>query len=92
MEMIPCDIVTPTNAKKDFYNLLKKVNESHKPVVINGNKSDNSAVIISKGDWDSIQETLYLESKGVMNKVREREQDDSGFTNIDDIDSDNLGD
>lgn len=92
MKMIQDDIVTPTSARKDFYNLLKQVNESHKPVVINGNKSDNSAVIISKDDWDSIQETLYLESTGVMNKVREREQDDSGFTNIDDIDWDKLDD
>ncbi|MGN4158064.1 prevent-host-death protein, partial [Staphylococcus auricularis] len=31
-----------------------------------------------------------LESTGIMDKVREREKDDSGYTNIDDLDWDNL--
>lgn len=38
----------------------------------------------------SIEETEYLESTGTMDKVREREQDNSGFTNVDDIDWDKL--
>ncbi|PTK89536.1 type II toxin-antitoxin system Phd/YefM family antitoxin [Staphylococcus gallinarum] len=92
MRTIKEDIVSPTGVRKDIYNLIKQVNENHKPVVINGKSEDNSAVLVSKEDWDSIQETLYLESTGVMNKVREREQDNSGFTNADDIDWDNLDD
>lgn len=68
------------------------MNENHRAVVINGKSEDNSAVIVSKEGWYSIQETLYLESTGVMNKVREREQDNSEFTNADDIDWDNLDD
>lgn len=50
----------------------------------------NNAVIIGLEDWKSIQETIYLESTGTMDKVREREKDNSGTTNIDDIDWDNL--
>lgn len=38
----------------------------------------------------SIKETEYLESTRTMNKVREREQDKSGYTNVDDIDWDKL--
>ncbi len=38
----------------------------------------------------SIEETEYLESTGTMDKVREREQDNSGFTNVDDIYRDKL--
>ncbi|MDK9861545.1 prevent-host-death protein, partial [Staphylococcus equorum] len=53
-------------------------------------KSENNAVIISQKDWDSIQETLYLETTGTMDKVREREKDNSGYTNVDDLDWDNL--
>jgi antitoxin YefM len=84
------NIKTPTNAKKEFYELLKQVNDSHEPVIINSSKSENNAVIISQKDWDSIQETLYLETTGTMDKVREREKDNSGYTNVDDLDWDNL--
>jgi PHD/YefM family antitoxin component YafN of YafNO toxin-antitoxin module len=36
------------------------------------------------------KETLLLEQTGVLDKVRKREQDDSGFTNIDEIDLDKF--
>ncbi|ERS92437.1 type II toxin-antitoxin system Phd/YefM family antitoxin [Staphylococcus simulans] len=84
------NIKTPTNARKEFYELLKHVNVNHEPVIISGSKSENNAVIVSQKDWDSIQETLYLESVGVMDKVREREKDNSSYTNIDDLDWGNL--
>lgn len=84
------NIKTPTNARKEFYELLKQVNDSHEPVIISGSKSENNAVIIGQKDWNSIQETLYLESTGTMDKVREREKDNSGYTNIDDLDWDSL--
>ncbi|UXV38748.1 type II toxin-antitoxin system Phd/YefM family antitoxin [Staphylococcus simulans] len=84
------NIKTPTNARKEFYELLKHVNVNHEPVIISGSKSENNAVIVSQKDWDSIQETLYLESVGVMDKVREREKDSSSYTNIDDLDWSNL--
>lgn len=83
-------IKTPTNARKEFYELLKQVNDSREPVIISSSKSENNAVIISQKDWDSIQETLYLETTGTMDKVREREKDNSGYTNVADLDWDNL--
>lgn len=83
-------ILSPTDAHKEFYNILKQVNEDHQPVIINGLKKENNAVIISQEDWNSIQETLLLEQTGVMDKVREREEDDSSFTDVDDIDWDKL--
>ena len=83
-------IINPTDARKNFYQVLKDVNENHQPVVVSGSKTDSDAVIISLEDWDSIQETLILEQTGVMEKVRSREKDESGFTNVDDIDWDNL--
>ncbi|MDG0823760.1 type II toxin-antitoxin system Phd/YefM family antitoxin [Staphylococcus equorum] len=84
------DIKTPTNARKEFYELLKQVNDSHEPVIISSSKSENNAIIISQKDWDSIQETLYLGTTGTMDKVREREKDNSGYTNVDHLDWDNL--
>lgn len=82
--------VTPTNARKDFFNLLKKVNEDHQEIEIISDKTGNDAVLLSLSDWRSIQETLFLEQTGTMDLVRRRELDDSGTTNVDDIDWDNL--
>lgn len=82
--------VTPTNARKDFFNLLKKVNEDHQEIEIISDKTGNDAVLLSLSDWRSIQETLFLEQTGTMDLVRRRELDDSGTTNVDDVDWDNL--
>ena len=38
--------------------VMDDVAEHHKPVVISGKRSN--AVLVSKEDWDAIQETLYL--------------------------------
>ncbi|EHJ08171.1 type II toxin-antitoxin system Phd/YefM family antitoxin [Staphylococcus simiae] len=84
------NITTPTDAWKDFYQLLKDVNNNHEPVFINGKNKKNNAVIVSQEDWNSIQETMYLEVTGTMDKVREREKDNSGTSNIDDIDWNQL--
>lgn len=83
------NVYTPTNARKNLYNLLKQVNNDHVPITISSSKNED-AVLISKADWDAIQETMYLENAGVGKVVREREKDDSGFTDIDDIDWDKL--
>ena len=84
------NIITPTNSRKNLYNLIKKVNLDHTPVTISSSKKEEDAVLISKSDWDAIQETMYLENNGVGDVVRQREKDDSGFTDIDEIDWDKL--
>lgn len=76
--------------REKILSITKNVNNNHEPIYISGNNAENNAVIIGLEDWKSIQETIYLESTGTMDKVREREKDNSGTTNIDDIDWDNL--
>ncbi|MDT1958969.1 prevent-host-death protein [Carnobacterium divergens] len=83
-------VLNPSNARKNFYQLLKDVNENHTEIEIVSDKEENNAVLISRKDWDSIKETLMLEQTGTLDKVRQREQDSTGFTNMDDIDWDNL--
>lgn len=83
---------TPTSARKNLYSIIKNVNEQRKPVMIDaadGNE-EKSAVVIGKQDWESIEETLYLVQTGTMEKVQQREKDGSGFTDLDDIDWDEL--
>jgi len=81
---------TPTNARKNFFGIVKEVSTEHKPVTIQHKDEDLDVVIVNKHDWDAIQETLYLVSTGTLNEVKKREQDNSGWTNIDEIDWDKL--
>lgn len=45
-------------AQNNLQQLINEVAESHKPIVITGERSN--AVLINEDDWSSIQETLYL--------------------------------
>ena len=57
-------------ARKNLYQLIKDVEESHDPIVITGR--DSSAVLISEGDWNAIRETLFLSSiPGSPESIRE---------------------
>ncbi|GEK88591.1 prevent-host-death family protein [Alkalibacterium putridalgicola] len=87
---MPETTLNPTSARKQFYQLLKEVNENHSEIQIISSTNENNAVLISLDDWKAIQETLYLEQTGTLDKVRSREKDESGFTEVDAIDWDNL--
>ena len=52
--------INVTNARKDLYNLVQRVNLTHEPVEITG--KDSNAILIGEEDWRSIKETLYLSS------------------------------
>ena len=82
-------IVNPSQARKIFYQLLKDVNKTNEPVYISGKNDDSEAVIVSKKDWDAIQETLYLQSYGVTDIIHQREQENE-FVALEDIDCDTL--
>ena len=82
--------LSPSNARKNFYQLLKDVNANPSQVEIVSDRTGNNAVLISLSDWHSIQETLFLEQVGVMDKVRERENDDTGFSAVSELDWDSL--
>lgn len=51
---------TATEARKQLYGLVDRVQESHEPVWIAGKRG--TAVLISEDDWRAVQETLYLVS------------------------------
>lgn len=53
------DAILPIDkAQNNLQQLIDEVVESHRPIIITGEKS--SAVLLSEEDWSSIQETLYL--------------------------------
>jgi len=47
-------------ARDTLYKLIDEVSEHHSPVLIAGKR--NNVVLVSKEDWDAIQETIYLNS------------------------------
>lgn len=51
---------TATEARKQLYSLVDRVQESHEPVWITGKRGN--AVLVSEDDWRAVQETLFLVS------------------------------
>ncbi|WP_261809823.1 type II toxin-antitoxin system Phd/YefM family antitoxin [Levilactobacillus humaensis] len=87
------DTYTPAKARKNLYRLLRDVNRQKGPITIQSANEDKTeaVVLVSKSDWDSIQETIHLGNFGVMDKVREREaKEDHGYADADHIDWDSL--
>ena len=60
------DSLSVQEAIDNLYQLIDEVSEHHKPVAISSKR--NGAVLVSKEDWEAIQETLYLTSIPGMTK------------------------
>lgn len=62
--------ITATEARANLYRLIDEAASSHQPLLITGKR--NKAVLVSKEDWEAIQETLYLLSiPGMRESIRE---------------------
>ncbi len=69
------EIVSASKARANLFSLVEDVNKDHLPRMITSKKGD--AVLLSKEDWESLQETLYLQSiPGLVESIREAEQAD----------------
>jgi len=61
--------ISISNIRKNIYNIIKNISNSHKPLLITG--KNGNAVLISEEDWNSVQETLYLLSiPGMRNDIK----------------------
>ena len=55
------------NHLKDY---MKKVNDEFEPLTVVNKKPDEDIVVLSKSEWDSIQETLRIaQNKELSDKV-----------------------
>ncbi len=69
------EIVNASTARANLFGLVEQVNQDHLPRVITSKRGD--AVLLSKEDWDSLQETLYLQSiSGLVESVKQAELED----------------
>ncbi|MGK7938371.1 MAG: type II toxin-antitoxin system Phd/YefM family antitoxin [Xenococcaceae cyanobacterium] len=70
------DIHNASQARANLFKLLEQVNQESKPCIITSRKGDG--VLISKDDWESLQETLYLQSiPGLVESIKQAEADDN---------------
>jgi prevent-host-death family protein len=66
------EIVSASEARANLFRLVEQVNKDHLPRIITSRKGD--AVLLSKEDWESLQETIYLQSTpGLVESIRETE-------------------
>ena len=69
------EILSASEARANLFGLVEQVNNDHLPREITSRKGN--AVLLSKEDWDSLQETLYLQSiPGFGQSVKAAEQAD----------------
>lgn len=86
------EILSASEARANLFGLLEQVNKDHLPRHITSRKGN--AVLLSKEDWDSLLETLYLQSiPGLVQSVRVAEKADDWVSeeeflrNLDDMDN-----
>ena len=80
------DFLSVRQARDNLYKLVDEVAEHHNPVLIAGKR--NNVVLVSKEDWDAIQETLYLNSiPGMVESIQQAAQEpNEECINIEDLD------
>lgn len=68
-------VITPTNLRKDIYNVLKNIVKNNKPieVTISSDKGFNDGVIVmDKKEYNKLKELEFLERTGTLKTVLER--------------------
>ena len=71
------NVVTPTQGRKEFFKLIKKVNDDKQPIMLKPTKDgEKGAVVVGEDDWKAIQKTLFLINQGVDKQIKERENDE----------------
>lgn len=85
------EILSASEARANLFSLVEQVNQDHTPRVITSRKGD--AILLSREDWESIQETLYLQSiPGLVESITEAEctndwvSEDEFLQALDDVD------
>ena len=64
------EAVVYSTFRNHFKDYMKKVNDEFEPLTVVSKNPDEDIVVISKSEWDSLQETLRLaQNKELSDKV-----------------------
>lgn len=69
------DVITPTNFRRNLYNIIKNIIKRNKPIeiTINSDKGFNDGVVVmDKKEYDKLKELEFLEKSGTLDTVLER--------------------
>jgi len=62
-------------AREQLYELINEVTQQHQLIYISSD-DNNDVVLLSKKDWEAIQETLYLNQiPGMVESIQEASQE-----------------
>ena len=65
------DAVNYSNFRKNLKSYFKQVNDYNEPLIVTNKDPEDNVVVMSKAEYDSLVETLEIESnKYLMNKIR----------------------
>lgn len=69
------EAVAYSNFRQNLRKYMKQVNEDAEALIVTTKDVDNTVVVLSKREYDSIQETLrVLSNNYVMDKIRRGDQ------------------
>ncbi|MRI80506.1 type II toxin-antitoxin system prevent-host-death family antitoxin [Aerococcaceae bacterium DSM 109653] len=72
------EVFNPTNARKNLNQIIKDVVSNSQPVEIASMRNESeSVIVVSKKDWNAIQETLYLQQTGVLDVIEHHEDEEA---------------
>lgn len=54
------EAVVYSNFRNNLKHYMKQVNDELEPLVVVNKNSDDNVVVVSKSEWDSMQETLRI--------------------------------
>lgn len=70
------EIISQSQARKELFNIAKRVNKNHVPIAAVSKDSVNDIVIMSRKDFDALQETLYIYGiPGMKEKIDKSEKE-----------------
>ncbi|ERL65465.1 type II toxin-antitoxin system Phd/YefM family antitoxin [Schleiferilactobacillus shenzhenensis] len=65
------DAVGISNFRRNLREYVQKVNDNSDPLIVTSQNSDDNVVVMSKRDYDSMQETMaVLSNMYLMNKIQ----------------------
>lgn len=68
-------LLTATQARANLYKIIDEVATSHEPVYVKSKRND--VVLITKEDYEAMQETLYLQSvPGLVDSIKRASKED----------------
>lgn len=69
------EAVAYSNFRKNLRSYMKQVNEDADPLIVTTKDVEDTVVVLSKRDYDSMQETLRILSNNyVMDKIRRSDE------------------